>query len=370
MSHELRTPLNAIAGTLQLLNESKLDKQQHNYIEMGDKAAKQLLLLIDDLLDLSKIETGHLELRYQDANLNALLYEVIQMVSLKARERNDEITLSISDSLPEYAHIEPDRLKQILINLLGNAIKFTENGQVTLNVVLQEPDNDKAVLYFEVIDSGIGISKEKQSVIFKRFSQMDSSISRKYGGAGLGLTICKELVERMGGAIGVESASGKGARFWFTLPFKQVAKPPVNNSKMNTTDFNNRSLTGKRILLVDDDETNQIIARSILERLGCAVDVLANGQQAVDADKPYDLIIMDMQMPVMDGLEATRKLRHKGISTPIIALTANAMLEDQQRCREAGMDDYLCKPVDMNQLHQTLIRWLPENKKTATRTGG
>ena len=370
VSHELRTPLNAIAGSLQLLDESKLDKQQHNYTEMGGRAAKQLLLLIDDLLDLSRIETGHLELRYQDANLNALLYEVIQMLSLKARERNDEITLSISDSLPEYAHIEPDRLKQILINLLGNAIKFTENGQITLNVALQETGKEVGSLYFEVIDNGIGISEDKQATIFNRFTQMDSSISRNYGGAGLGLTICKELVERMGGAIGVDSSPGKGARFWFSLPFKQVSSPPLGNSETKEAELDSRLLAGKSVLLVDDEETNQIIARSILEKLGCVVDVLVNGQQAVETDKQYDLIVMDVQMPVLDGLEATRQLRQKGISTPIIALTANAMQEDQQRCLEVGMDDYLCKPIDMKQLQQTLVRWLPENKKTATRSGG
>ena len=369
VSHELRTPLNAIIGILQILEDSALKKDQHDYVEMGEKAARQLLLLINDLLDLSRIESGNIEYNYQDSNLYALLYETIQIMSFKARERNNDLKLMIYDALPEFVRIEPDRVRQVLLNLLGNAIKFTMDGQIILRVTTECGKGKGEMLRFEVTDNGIGIPTNKQQIIFKRFTQLDSSISRTYGGTGLGLAICHELVEAMGGAIGVTSQEGAGATFWFDIPFVRVEQSLTSQSQ-GLIAKNKVMPTGLRILVVEDDETNQLIVRRMLEKMGQQVDVLSDGQQAVECAKRYDLIFMDMQMPVLDGLAATRILRDTGIKTPIIALTANAMPEDQELCLQAGMNDYLSKPVEKDKLISMLTRWGPQQKQSASQRGG
>ena len=368
VSHEIRTPMNAVLGFIQILEETPLTSEQQEYLGMTRKAASQLLLLINDLLDLSRIETGHFEFEHQDICLKTFLAETIQMMSLKAKESESKLNLEMPGKVPDWVRIDPDRLRQVLTNLLGNAIKFSDkdSGVVRLSVTTKPTAHGKSSLYFEVSDNGIGIPLEKQKAIFQRFTQLDASTSRKYGGAGLGLAISRELIDKMGGEIGVISQMGAGSTFWFTLPCEEVNEPEQFDNSIADIDDARDSFKGLSILLVEDEETNQIIARHMFERLGCQVDIVSNGQQAVDNKSIYDLIFMDLQMPVLDGIEATKQLHENGLTTPVIAMTANAMPGDRDRCLEAGMDDYISKPIDLARLVVVLSRWATNRKKSAS----
>ena len=356
VSHELRTPLNAITGFMQILKDTNLTEQQDEYLRLAGKSADQLLLLINDLLDLSRIESGYFEYIVQATELKKNLREVIQIMSVNAREQNNQLHLHLAEDLPDWIMIDPKRMTQVLINLVGNAIKFTEAGNVTVTVGAESAEGNRVVLCFEVKDEGIGIPEDKQKLIFRRFTQVDAGITRRYGGTGLGLAISQELVHKMGGEIGVQSKLGEGATFWFTLPCEVIAAPQQLDQPEQHRD-DTQPGKGMHVLVVEDEQTNRIIARTLLEALGCRVMLAENGQQALEQDARYDLIFMDMQMPVLDGLAATTLLREKGIVVPIIAMTANAAQCDQECCLAAGMSDYLSKPISREKLAMLLSKW-------------
>jgi len=360
MSHEMRTPMNAILGMADLLSESPLREEQRDYVRVFQKAGANLLDLINDILDLSKVESGHVDLESIGFDLGVLLERVIEMMDSRARDRGLSLTLEILPDVPLGLVGDPNRLRQILINLIGNALKFTERGSVKLRVEC-EPGSAglgevQDWLRFNVVDTGIGIATDKIEMIFERFTQADSSTTRKYGGTGLGLPISKGLVELMGGHLGCSSEVGKGSTFYLSAPFeihKSGARAPEETDAIaSPAQGPARALPARRILIAEDSEYNVVLIRAYLKNSGFLLDVAENGMIAVEkvkADRP-DLILMDLQMPVMDGLEATRAIRQweakAGVKpTPILALTAHAAGEGVGRTLEAGCDEHLTKPI-------------------------
>jgi CheY-like chemotaxis protein/HPt (histidine-containing phosphotransfer) domain-containing protein len=330
-------------------------------------SGESLLGIINDILDFSKIEAGKLDLETLDFDLQSLLDDFAATVAVQAHEKGIELLCAADPAVPTLLRGDPGRLRQILANLAGNAIKFTQKGEVAVRVSLEQERETQCLLRFSVRDTGIGIPEDKLGLLFAKFSQVDASTTRKYGGTGLGLAISKQLAELMGGEIGVESVEGQGSEFWFTARLgKQTqgaqaeSRPPGNlrGEEMGVT---------ARILLAEDNITNQQVALGILKKLGLRADAVANGAEAVKALEsiPYDLVLMDVQMPVMDGIEATRQIRspqsavpNRGI--PIIAMTAHAMQRDREHCLEAGMNGYVSKPVSPQALAEVLARWLPK----------
>ena len=375
MSHELRTPLNAILGFAELLEAEQLSASQQNYVGLINSSGKHLMDLINAVLDHAKIESGSLTLEHIAYDFADTIEYVNTIVAPRASAKGLSYVTSISPALPRRVMGDPTRLRQVLINLLINAIKFTENGSVEMRVAAED-----GKLHFSVRDSGIGMDAEALDRLFKPFSQADDSVTRKFGGTGLGLVISRELIEAMGGTIQVESAPGAGTCFWFWLPFTDA--PALTPAPAPTITAANRdgangvpmtppsadpdlpTLLGGKLLLVDDNVVNQKLASAMLTRLKLTFDVASNGQEAVDmsAAHAYSLVLMDMEMPVLDGVSATQAIRAREQANgttrplPIIAMTANALQEDRDRCMAAGMDGYIAKPVNLRVLETELRR--------------
>ena len=351
MSHEIRTPMNGIIGCTDILLDMEPSSQQKTYLAMQRDAETHLLTIINDILDFSKLETAQFTLETKPVELAAVMRETLELVRTQAEEKGLVLTAQSDPALPAWHFGDPSRLRQILLNLLGNAVKFTESGTVTLAA---GPVGDK--IHFSVRDTGIGIPEDRQHLLFHDFSQAHSS--NRFGGTGLGLAICKKLVIAMGGEIGVESDAGQGSLFWFTIPLIP-AEQPASHAEPGAEQPDVR---GVKVLVAEDVKVNQVIIERLLTRAGHEVTLVENGAEAVAAlqEKPFDIVLMDMRMPVMDGVEATKTIRRLDGPRrliPIIGLTANATPEDAARCFAAGMDDHLIKPVDRATLMHAVARW-------------
>ena len=362
MSHEIRTPMNGILGCVSLLADTRLTPEQQEYAQTIRGSADGLLTILNDILDYSKIEAGRMTIEETVFDLRACCEDVHRLLQQLAAQRGLSLQLEFAPDVPQLITGDPTRIRQVLLNLTGNAIKFTERGSVRIEVT--RPD----VSHLEVcvVDTGIGIAPESIEKLFERFTQADSSTTRRYGGTGLGLAICKRLVELMGGQIGVSSAPGKGSKFTFVLPLLATmpARRTTTGSGASVAPAIDSSPAGVRVLLVEDNAVNQRVAQHMLQKLGHSVDLAKNGREALEllSVNRYDIVLMDCQMPEMDGLEAAAAVRAPDStaldpSIPIIAMTANAFAEDRDKCLAAGMNDFLAKPVDRAALGEMIAKW-------------
>lgn len=357
MSHEMRTPLGAILGFTKLLQDPQLSaKDREEYISIIEKTGESLTKIINDILDLSKVEAGYLEIEKQDFSLRDLLKEVRILCEAKLGKKQVSVIVDIQEPFPDFIHTDPQRLQQILMNILGNAIKFTEHGYVKIR-----GSANPTHLTFKIEDSGVGIPLDKQHLLFKSFSQVDNSLSRKHEGTGLGLVLSRHLARMLNGDVILEESQfGRGTVFTVTIPYALSKKAHLEQSAKEETAKALSQVKGKSVLLVDDSEINRLLLNRILSNQKMVVTMADNGEEAISkaSNSDFDVILMDVQMPVMDGRTATKTLRSHGYKRPIIALTAHAMKEDRDKCLEAGCNDYLTKPVDFEVLFRTLAKYV------------
>jgi signal transduction histidine kinase/CheY-like chemotaxis protein/HPt (histidine-containing phosphotransfer) domain-containing protein len=368
MSHEIRTPMNGVTAMIQLLLTTDLSEEQRHYAEVARIGGAALLALIDDILDLSKVESGKLTLEAHDFDVRSTLSDAISVLAVRAEAKGLALGGQTAPEVPPLLNGDTLRLRQVLINLIGNAIKFTQRGGVAVRVTLDRQTASGATVRFAVADTGIGIPRERMAAVFSPFVQADASTTRKYGGTGLGLAISRQLAETMGGEIGVESEEGAGSTFWFTAVFGWPAEDdrpqPVAERPERCLPAAGQGISGwhSRILVAEDNPTNQAVVLAQVSKLGLVADLAGTGLEAVHAldAGEYDLVLMDCHLPDMDGYEATRRIRAAGrTSIPIVALTADVMVGHRDRCMQAGMNDFLSKPVELDRLRDTLLKWLP-----------
>jgi TMAO reductase system sensor TorS len=363
MSHEIRTPMNGVLGMIELLLSTGLDARQRHYAETVQRSGETLLDVINEILDFSKIEAGRLEIEAVEFDCRETINDVVTLLSERASRKGLVLMHRTERNVPEAVVGDPSRVKQVLTNLVGNAIKFTERGEVRVGMSVAEQDGDTYVLRFEVRDTGIGIAPDAMAYIFDAFSQADGSMRRRYGGTGLGLTIAKQLASVMGGELGVDSMPGRGSTFWFTVRVPGAQR--VRGAPAPHVEEAVPSTFSGRVLLAEDNPVNRELAVAMLEAVDLEVVVAVDGREAVAqaAQGGIDLVLMDCQMPELDGFVATEAIRaaeaQAGARVPIVALTANAMEGDRERCLACGMDDYLSKPFKPAQLYAILARWLP-----------
>lgn len=376
MSHEVRTPMNGIVGLIDLVKLEGLNARQEAWMASMGRSADALLTIIDDILDFTRIEAGKLEIRPSVFELELCISSVKALFTDQIKRRGIELNIEISDQAPAFLVADQGRVRQILVNLIGNAFKFTEEGHITL---VATATSDESRMRFEVIDTGIGIDAAQHDLVFSRFQQIDTGLTRRYGGAGLGLSICSQLVSLMGGDIGFESTPNEGSRFWFEIPLETLSRDEVEdltaNNETNVAAIDSSAFSEANdkppltVLVAEDSEVNQFIVTELLKKLGAEVTVVGDGQQAVDAveETVYDVILMDISMPVKDGLAATREILINAANTDwepyIIGLSAHAMAGDKERAMSEGMREYLTKPISLEALATALQHFLDQQQQ-------
>jgi signal transduction histidine kinase/CheY-like chemotaxis protein len=361
MAHEIRTPLHQVVGFIELLGMTKLNKEQTGFVRLLQGAAMSLMAVINDLLDYTKLEAGKMDIEHIAFEVRAVIEGSLAAMECKAEEKGIRLESNVAHAIPVTLKGDPNRLRQILLNLLNNAVKFTGHGSVEVTVTRKEGSVfGQSVLRFSVKDTGVGISPDHQKIIFAKYCQADASVSRNHGGTGLGLSICERLSEAMGGCMGVESEVGKGSTFWFELPLECPSKTEEETKSPDVKVEESHSLSGIQVLVAEDNKVNQKVVSAMLRRLGIIVTVVENGQEAVNQlerrNNFYDIVLMDVQMPVKDGIEATKEIRSRGWKSPIIGLTASYQSSKLDHYLDVGMNDCISKPVRFDDLRNTITQ--------------